>query len=91
MELAPPCNKVHGAKLDIFKGYGPYSSQELQNYTGSATPPPISTLNQHLDIKFLTYLKPLYSDTWHTFVMLKIRLKRQKLYQAVLTISNTET
>lgn len=91
MELAPSCNKVHDAKIDIFKCYGPYSSQESQNYIDSATSLPISTLNQHLDIKFLTYLKPLYSDTWCTFVMLKIRLERQEQYQAVLTISNTET
>lgn len=78
MELAPPCNKVHDAKLDNFICYGPYSSQELQNDTGSATSPPMSTINQHLNIKFLMYFKPLYSDTWCTFVMLKIRLKRKK-------------
>lgn len=78
MELAPPCNKVHDAKSDNFICYGPYSSQELQNDTGSATSPPMSTINQHLNIKFLMYFKPLYSDTWCTFVMLKIRLKRKK-------------
>lgn len=73
----------HATRLQsqkFIKCQGPYSSQELQNYTGTATSPPISTatLNWHLDITFLIYLKTLYSDTWHKFVMSKIRLKKTK-------------